>query len=327
MISMKRYGIILLLLLIVFASEAQDRSDYIRRGDEAMKERNYSMAYMYYDAVVIAISDLHSIKQLTKIWQENESMRTDMNNSMRRCFSYLDDEAKKLQDTTSIRLLVTYYTEGIGTSRNNNMAEYWIQRLDEIQNPLITITKQNGSTAARENAKMKFFMGYHASVIAPFGIQFGGMGKTVGWYIRFRSNLVFQDAKYDCVVNKEGGNHIEILKLDDMGAMYRATGNTKETVLAGSVGIMFKTTDHISLSAGVGYWDRKYNREYITVNDRGNDIQGTSGWAKDTKSSISGVTVDLDGTYIFSGNFYGSFGASIMSFKYVYPNLGVGFYF
>ena len=324
---MKRYGIILLLLLIVFVSEAQDRSDYISKGDEAMKEMNYSLAYMYYDAVVIAVCDLHTIKQLTQIWQENESMRTDMNNSMRRCFSCLDDEAKRLQDTTSIRLLATYYTEGIGTSKNNEMAEYWMQRLDEIRNPLITTTRQNGVTPASEKAKMDFFVGYHASLIAPFGIQFGGMGKTIGWYVRFRSNLIFQDAKYNCIVDKEGGNHIIIQELDDEGAMYRPTGNIKKSVLAGSVGIMYKVTNDMYISTGVGYWDRKYNREFITVNDKGTDIQGTSGWAKDTNRSISDVIVDLDGTYVINGKFFGSLGVSLMSFKYVYPTIGVGVYF
>ena len=322
MLGMKRYGIILFLLLTAFVSEAQDQSDYIKRGDEAMEEMNYIWAHMYYDAEIISGCNIHVIRMLTKIWQENDSMRTVMNSSMKRCFTCLDDEAKKLQDTTSIQLLVTYYTEGIGTSKNIEMADSWMQKLDEIRNPLITMTRQNGNTPVREKAKMNFFAGYHASLIAPFGIQFGGMGKTVGWYIRFRSNLVFQDAKYDCEVENQ---HI-IIQPFGKETLYRNTKN-KETWLAGSVGGMYKVADNFQMSAGIGYWDRKYYREFIEVNDKGKDIPGTSGWAKDTNSSMSGVSIDLDGTYRFYGKFYGSLGASIMNFKYVYPTLGVGIYF
>ena len=325
---MKRYGIILLLLLTAFVSEAQDQSDYIRSGDEAMKEMNYSLAHLYYDAVVIAICDPHSIKQLTKIWQENDSMHTVMNSSMKRCFICLDEEAKKLQDTTSIQLLVTYYTEGIGTSKNIGMAEYWMQRLDEIRNPLIATTRQNGNMPVREKTNMKFFIGYHASVITPFGIQVGGIGKTVGWYVRFGSNLSFQNTRLNCIVDKadDGQKYIKILELDGKNAMYRNTKN-RETWLAGSAGIMFKIAAEMHLSAGIGYWDRKFYREFIEVNDKGEDIPGTSDWAKDTDISTNGVSVDLDGTYVFNGKFYGSLGVSIMQFKYVYPTLGVGVYF
>jgi hypothetical protein len=280
------------------------------------------------------VGDMHSIKQLTKIWQDNIAMRTDMSNSMRRCFTCLDDQAKKLQDTTSIQLLVTYYTEGIGTGKNNEMAEYWQQRLDEIRNPAITMTRQNGVAPTIPKERMKFFAGYHASVIAPFGIQVGGMGKTVGWYVRFGSNLSFQNAKYDCEVKEIDDK--KYIRIEEFGneTMYRPKGNskesgesTKQTWLTGSAGIMYKVVTDMYISAGIGYWDRKYYREFIEVDDKGFDKSGASGWAKDTKSSMSGVSVELDGTYVFNGKFYGSLGASVMSFKYVYPHVGVGVYF
>ena len=323
---MKRYCIILLLLLIAFVSEAQDNSDYIRRGDEAMKAMNYSLASMYYDAVVVVVCDMHSIKQLTKIWQDNVAMRTDMNNSMRRCFACLDDEAKKMQDTTSIQLLVTYYSEGIGTGKNNEMAEYWIQRLDEIRNPSITMIRQNGSAPAREKEKMKFFAGYHASLVAPFGIQVGGMGKNAGWYVRFGSNLSFQEIQYECYIEN---NHIQIpqLEKDDENVMYRPMGNTKQTWLTGSAGLIIKVISNTFVSVGAGYWDRQYYRDYINVDDSGFDKSNTSGWAKDKNRSMNGLSVDLDGYYTINRKFYISLGASMMSFKYVYPHLGVGVYF
>ena len=327
---MKRYGIIFLLLLTGFALKAQNQSDNILAGDEAMKAKNYSLAHMYYDAVVMSIFDLHSIKQLTKIWQENVTLRTDMSSTMRRCYSLLDDAAKIMQDTTSIQLLVTYYTEGIATAKNNEMAESWQQKLDEIRNPTITMTRQNGLPPPKDpKDRMQFFIGYHASTIAPFGFQVGGIGKTVGWYVRFHSNLFFQSADYDCVVFKiKDDNYLRIQELEDKeeGVMYRNI-NTKQTQLIGSAGIIYKIHPNINVSAGIGYWDRKYYREYIKVEDSGNNIPGTSGWAKDTNSSMNGVAIDLDGMYVFNGRFYGSLGACILNFKYVYPGIGVGFYF
>ena len=306
-----------------FFVKAQSFTEYNRRGDEAKDRKDYQTAMFWYEEGV-ANCNQYSIDKLATIWKEDSTMHLSMRVVMAKCMNCLNDQATNYNDTIAIKKIIEFYSEGIGTAKNEASANLWKEQLEQIRNPITVL-----STPRASGVKMKFFMGYHASVIAPFGIQFGGMGKTVGWYVRFGSNLSFQTSRLNCIVDKadDGQKYIKILELDDDGAMYRPTGNIKKTVLVGSVGIMFKTADHISLSAGVGYWDRKYNRKYITVHDRGNDIQGTSGWAKDINRSKSGVTVDVDGTYIFSGNFYGSFGASIMRFKYVYPNLGVGFYF
>ena len=324
---MKRNSIILLLLLLVtFVSTAQNQSEYIRKGDEAMKAMNYSLAKMYYDEVIIAACDMHSIKQLTTIWLNDESMRADMNSIMRRCFSCLDDEAKKLQDTASIQLLVTYYTKGIGTNKNEEMSAYWNQRLEEIRNPSITMIRQNGGNPPRKERKMDFFVGYHASLIAPLGIQVGGMGKSAGWYVRFRSTFSFQATKteYDCEVKNK---HLIIKPFDNDSLYYGATGKNKVNCLMGSAGMIFKAADNLFVSAGIGYCDRQYAREYVMRDDNGIDKPATSGWARDTKSSMNGVSIELDGMYVISGKFYGSLGASIMNFKYMYPSMGVGIVF
>ena len=330
-VGMKQYGLIFLLLFTAFVSQAQDKSDFIRRGDEAMKEMNYSLAKTYYDAVVVSACDFHSINQLTTIWLSDESMRADMSSTMKRCFICLDDGARKLQDTTSIQLLVTYYTQGIGTSQNTEIAAYWQQRLEEIRDPSLVLTRPNGDYPAREK-KMDFFAGYSMSPIAPFGIQVGGLGKSVGWYVRFRTNFVFQNTNYEghveeTVINGEKQNIIRIpeLEAEKEGVMYRA-GQTKTTFLTGSAGLMYKAVDNVFVSAGFGYWDRKYAREYNEVNDTGANTS-SSGWIRDTEGSMNGVLIDLGGTYIISGKIYVSLGASLMDFKYVYPDLSVGFIF
>ena len=314
--------IILSLLLMPFLVKAQRQTEYNRRGDEAMQRKDYQTAMLWYEEGV-SNCDRYSIDQLTFIWKEDPTMHVSMRVVLSRCLSCLSDQAINNKDTLAIKKIIEYHSEGIGTAKNEVSANYWKEQLEQLRNPITVFSTPN---VLKE--KMKFMVGYHASLIAPFGIQFGGMGKTVGWYVRFGSNLSFQNARYDCIVDKldDGQHYIKIQALDDKKAMYRRLQN-KETWFTGSAGIMFKVVTEVYVSAGIGYWDRKYYREFIEVNDKGKDIPGTSGWAKDTNSSMNGITVDLDGTYVFNGKFYGSLGVSIMKFKYVYPTLGVGVYF
>ena len=314
---MKKF-IILSLMLLPFAVKAQWQTEYNRNGDEAMERKDYGDAKFWYEEGV-ANCDRYSIDKLTEIWMLDESMRISMRTVMGRCLSCLNEQALA-KDSLAIRQLIDYYSEGIGTAKNEISANHWKEQLEQLRRPVIDILTPNGS-----KERMRFFAGYHASPVAPYGIQVGGMGKSVGWYIRLRSNFVFQETQYDYTVVQ---NLLKIEELDNKGALYRATAeNVKKTYLTGSVGIMLKVASNMFISAGAGYWDRKDAREFIEVNDDGSAIPGTSGWARLRNSSMNGVMLDLDGTYVISGKFYGTLGASLMDFKYVYPSIGIGIFF
>jgi beta-lactamase class D len=310
----------LLLPFILKAQIQQFQTEYNRKGDEAMKLKDFEVAKYWYEEGV-AHCDTFSIARLTEIWQQDTSVHASMRVVMVNCLNCLNRQAQ-VNDTLAIKKLIDYYTEGIGTAKNEGSANFWKEHLEQLRHPVTVYTPP-----AEPKERMKFFAGYHASPVAPFGIQVGGMGKTVGWYVRLRSNLIFQDTRYDCRVEKRKGENVIVIdELENEKAMYQET-NTKESWLMGSAGIIYKVATGLYVSTGVGYVDRKYAREYIKVEDSGENMLLSSGWAKDINSSFSGFAIDLDGTYVFNGRFYVSLGASMMKFNYVYPNVGVGVYF
>jgi len=313
--------IILSLLFLPIYLRAQNLTEYNRNGDAAMERKDYQTATYWYEQGV-SNCDRYSIDRLTEIWWADSTMRISMRNALGRCLTCLNDQAVTNRDTLAIKKLIEYHSAGIGTVVNEAAANNWKEQLEQIRNPMI-----GAVTMIEPRERMKFFIGFHASVIAPVGIQIGGIGKAVGWYIRFRANPTFQQTKYDCVVKPQGKqNYLFIQELTDAGVMYRE-GRTKAPCWMGTVGVIYKVSTNVSLSAGVGYFDRQLVREFIKVNDSGADIPATSGWARDINSVDNGIMLDLDGAYTFGSHVYGTLGASMMDFKYVYPNIGVGFFF
>ena len=308
--------IILSLLFLPFALQAQSFTEYNRKGDEAMARNDFRDAKIWYEEGVSNCNS-YSIDKLTDIWMQDESMRVSMQTVMSKCFDCLNDQAFA-KNQRAIEKIIIFYSEGIGTVKNEDSANNWKEQLEQLRRPVTDIYIPQES---KEN--MKFFAGYHASLIAPFGIQVGGLGKSVGWYVRLHSNFTFQSTPYDCEIDKI---ELKIQQFDDKD-FYRATGRTKSTYMMGSVGIMVKTVSTFYVSAGVGFWDRKFSREFIRVDDSGTDQPASTGWARDKDNSMNGITINLDGTYVFSERFYGTMGASLMSFKYVYPSIGVGIFF
>ena len=313
--------IILCLLIFPLSLKAQSSAEYNQRGNAAKERKDYREAMFWYDQGV-SNCDRYSINQLRDIWKADSSMHVSMRVVMGKCLECLNEQALA-KDSLAIKQIIEYYSEGIGTAQNEVSANYWQEQLEQLRKPVTNIYIQQES-----KERMNFFAGYHASLIAPFGIQMGGFGKSVGWYVRLRSNFVFQVTQYDCeIVKVSDQNQLKIQQLDDDEVFYRATGRYKDTYLMGSAGIMVKTVSNLYVSAGVGYWDRKYSREFIRVSSGGSDEQASTGWARDKNRSMNGIMIDLDGTYVISGKFYGTAGASLMSFKYVYPNIGLGIFF
>lgn len=69
---MKRLWILILLVIVLpECLLAQQRTEYNRKGDEAMKRQDYSDARMWYEEG-ISNCDSYSIDQLTAIWKTNK---------------------------------------------------------------------------------------------------------------------------------------------------------------------------------------------------------------------------------------------------------------
>jgi len=311
------------MLFTAFVAVGQDvrnALDIINKGDEAMKNLDYNSALFFYEEVVFSHCNVDVIRKLTNIWFVDESSRTDMANVMKRCFTCLDNNATKLSDTASINLLIIYYMQGIGTNKNEAMAESWKQRLEEIQNPHIYSTGNNVRKPQFPKEKMKFFAGYSASLIAPAGFTVGGVGRTVGWYVRLRSNLSFQG--YTEEYDNAGKT---IVGFNDGFA--QQTEIRKTNTLIGTGGIMIKAAPSLYLSAGVGYSSRELLFQFKKIGAIEADPKGDF-WAKcNSETSFKGVALDLDGTVGIGKRFYGSVGLSVLDFRYLYANAGVGVFF
>ena len=75
---------------------AQQRTEYNRKGDEAMKRLDYSDAKMWYEEGV-SQCDAYSIDQLTTIWLSNERMRPSMPVS----YTHLDVYKRQIVETVA----------------------------------------------------------------------------------------------------------------------------------------------------------------------------------------------------------------------------------
>ena len=327
---MKKISFMLVLLLSTINVMAQRQTEYNRKGDEAMESLDYSSAKIWYEMGVVERCDSYSISQLTIIWQADSSMHTSMRSVMSKCLACLDGRATEDRDTSSIKTLILYYTEGIGTYKNETKVNMWQSKLKEIRNPYkTTITYvQETEKPPREKVKMQFFAGYAATFEAPFGITVGGVGRTVGWYLRFRTNLSFQsfNNKFDLDSSEEP---IIIGGLNDGLPYFSGRKKVNSSVVTG--GIIFNVAPSFYLSLGGGYCVREYLIEYqkIDIVEANIDLSGPF-WAKSDYSddtSFSGVALDLDGTFKIGKSFYGSLGCTMFDFKYISTNAGIGVFF
>jgi len=309
---------------------AQKQAEYNRQGDEAMSKLDYSVAKILYEEGV-SNCDTYSISQLTAIWFADATMRSSMRVVMNKCLNCLTDLAMQNRDTAAMRSLVLFYTEGIGAQANQTKANYWKSQLEAVSKPSgagsssgsskptkpvkTAATKQKQSSAKQ---RMEFFVGYSGSLLAPYGLTVGGLGKNVGFYLRYRTNLKYDDYTETC--DKDG-------TIDGLtGSLSNYLGNKKENIWAGTAGLLFKPSQSFYISIGGGYWQREALYEFETVNLIVSNTEGKL-WAKNKDLSYSGIAADLDLTLRIGSAFYISAGASTFNFKYVYANAGIGIFF
>jgi len=195
---MKRLWILTLFVVLPMCLLAQQKTEYNRKGDEAMKRLDYSDARMWYEEGVVQC-DPYSIGQLTSIWLANQRMRPSMHSLMNKCRACLELMANN-KDTTAISQLIVYYTEGIGASKNETLAKSWQDRLETLRKPVEPVFYPSANQMKPDKPKepMKFFVGYAYSIEAPYGLTVGGLKSRLGWFARFKTNLGFKDHDSEC---------------------------------------------------------------------------------------------------------------------------------
>lgn len=241
-----------------------------------------------------------------------------MRSLMNKCLNCLKVKATD-DDMEAISKLITYYTEGIGTSKNEELAAYWIDYRKALLNPAEPEARDTVRTTSRK--RMDFFAGYVYSIESPYGITVGGIGQRFGWYVRFKTNMSFSDYAEDC--NDAG----EIIDFSGSESYEPNTARSSKTnSVAGTVGLIVKCCPWLYVSAGLGYGERALLHSFKThTYENYNDSREI--WCKNVDSSYSGVAVEMDVMIKLTNFLYISAGCNTISFNYADLNAGVGIFF
>lgn len=308
----------LFLLVLPFCLVAQQKTEYNRKGDDAMKRRDYRDARMWYEEGV-QHRDSYSINQLTAIWQANEKMRPSMRSLMNKCLNCLNVKATE-GDTTAISKLIIYYTDGIGVDKSEELATYWETRLETFRKSAeIIVDNPVEAKPQKPNEPMKFFLGYAYSMESPYGLTVGGVKNHLGWYVRFRSNFSFADYTGECRGRDEYVGTVP----DDL--TFRFTGEKKTNSFAGTAGIVLKCMPWLYTSLGLGYGSRELLCQYKTLGADDYRVEQLY-WAKNLSYSYDGLAADVD-VIVKLGPIFLSAGCNTINFKYVDLNAGLGVFF
>jgi hypothetical protein len=313
---MKRMMIMFVLLhATIYVTAQRQQTEYNREGDDAMKRRDYSAAKIWYEEGVSGC-DPYSISQLTSIWLSEASMRMSLRSVMSRCLDCLTNRATDFNDTTSMKKLIQYYAEGIGTYKNQAKVDFWKGQLTFLQ--MASGTNRKNGEPSRKKIRMKIFAGYAGSYHAPYGLTVGGVGRF-GWYLRYRTN--FSSQKY--TANSTNGRLTGTP--DDLLSGW--TGRAKTNAWMATGGLIIMAAPSFYISAGGGYCMRERLKEFHTI-DRTEAEPQDDVWAKNNeKGTFNGLALDVDGTFRLGKVLYGSLGCTLLDLKYISGNAGIGVFF
>lgn len=312
---MKRYYLLIIITLCPFIGYAQQWAEHNVKGDEAMSQRDYRDAQMWYEEGVV-FCDPYSINQLTTIWLENEELRPSMRSLMTKCLNCLHVRATE-NDTIAMSKLVVYYTEGIGTAKSENLAAYWKVQLETGHQHATTINEPAKTIKPRQ--PMRLFIGYALSVESPYGITIGGVQDRLGWYARFRTNFSFVDYTYEC---DEASNVLPAP--DNASTRYNREKKDKINSYSATAGFVWRATNGLYASVGMGYGERALVCPFITRDYTTGDEQEIGCYNID--ASHKGLVAEVDLMYRL-GNFFISAGVNTINFKYADLNAGLGYFF
>lgn len=323
---MKRYFVFILILLFPVCLKAQQYAEYNRKGDEAMNKKDYYDARFWYGEG-IEYCDMYSIRQLTTIWQESESIRSSMRNIMGRCLTCLQEKAAE-DDLTAISLLIFFYKEGIGTQKSEEMATQWESRKHTLETPRIDPGYRPDNSQRISREPMTFFAGYAFSTEMPFGLTIGGIQNKMGWYARVKTNFSFMNSDKECelIKNADGTESSNVIDREQ-GKTYQVnrSENNKKNSIAGTAGFIFKANSWLNLSIGAGYGERALFTPFSVV-DNNTMVEEEQIWCKNRNYSYKGVMVEADAMIRYKNLFF-SAGCHTMNFDYIDMNAGVGVFF
>ena len=308
-------------MLLPLWTYAQKQTEYNRKGDEAMARQDYQDAKIWYEEGV-SYCDAYSINQLTKIWLDNQTMRPSMRSLMNKCLNCLNVRGTE-RDTTAMSQLIVYYKQGIGAPASEELAAYWSDKLERARR--FVDLEMDGNQLEDKDAfkeKMHFFVGYQYSIEAPYGILFGGVKRGLGWYMRFSTNMAFDNHTAECN-DQNGGQLLNGNATAD--EIYYFTNQKKKNCYSLTGGMVVKCAIWLYTSIGLGYGDRKVLYEYRIVDPKTAE-DANSAWAKHLDASYAGVAADL-GLMFKLGPAYVNAGCSTINFKYVDVSAGVGLFF
>jgi len=305
--------------------EAQSDTDYNRRGDRALQLLDYMDARMWYSEGIESCNE-YSIRQLTKIWDSQASMRSGMYVLMSKCLACLERQA--LSDhIEAIRMLAEYYERGIGTEADVEKAELWRRRAFDIlfgENiPVPTDTVEVPVVAPVEKKipfykDFSYFFAYSPTYTMPFGLTFGLINENrIGGYVSFRSNLSFYKTDSICNDNIIPGYGKNTQYCFD-------TEKKKRNYHLFTAGILFPVLKNAFMSVGMGYGKRDFFR-YGYVFDDPSDIRSEE-WYHNVSKSYNGLSLEVGGIYRYK-NMVFSAGVNSIALKDIDVFAGVGYSF
>jgi hypothetical protein len=284
-----------------------------------MERLDYGDAKMFYEEGLDSC-DIYSIKRLTSIWFASESMRPALRIVMGKSLECLQDLATQTKDTTVINQLIVFYKEGIGGPQNEQKADFWTNQLKLSQRQPVDNTKAKSSSKPKAPSKTEFFAGYSGSLNAPVGLNIGLVGKSVGFYLRYRTNMSFQNYTETC-------NSLTSEVPGMSNYAYQRLANQKSNILMASGGLIVKAVPELMFSVGGGFWSRSVIFDFQKISKEGLAEPQGAFWAKSSDLSEEGVVIDLDATFRIGKTLSISLGCSALSFKYLSPNAGIGIFF
>lgn len=174
-----------------------------------------------------------------------------------------------------------------------------------VKDSIIYVPAPAEPVAAKKKEPVGLSVLATASVPDPsFGAMVAWNRKRFGTYVKFTGNFTSSGHSYSC----NGDSTTD-------GGFVWTTGESRVSRLSVTAGGMYRCLGWMSVSAGVGYGKR-----VLTWEDSKGD------WAKVSDHSSQGVAADL-GLLLRFGHLTTYLGATTISFKRIYPELGIGFVF
>jgi hypothetical protein len=314
---------------------AQSYSDYNRRGDLAMEEKDYRIARSHYSQG-LSNCDYYSIKKLTEIWETQPEQQHGMRNTIVRCRECLIRLSEKDKDANAMSLLIDYFNKGIGGEKDSIKAEQWRKEAASIIGPPlvaeskntpnridtpepITITNTNTIPSLSFFDKYNLFPAYTYSPTMPVGVTIGGFSKF-GIMFSFKSSAgKSQKSQYDC-------NNKTILNINTNDYAYSFSQEEKWHSTMITAQVLFPVIIRkMFISAGGGYGKRGlYHKADLFALKTGEKTG--SAWCYNIQESYKGMTVEAGILYKYKHLLIMG-GINSVSFKDLDGYIGIGYSF